>query len=237
MAILLITHDLGVVANMADEVVVIYHGEIMEAGTARRHLPPTRSHPYLKGLLRAVPHFDMAPGERLSAASRDMQVDTSSCWQAGRARTAATTRVVLLSAKGVTKSLHHAQVRLVLRRQALRARSPWTTSASTSAAANAWAWSAKAAAARHTVSKIIMRAVTPDAGTVTYRRRQRADRCAGRRGRRTCSRFAPSIQLVFQDPFVSLSPRMTVHNILSRAAGDPRHRRRRQSQRLRRSRS
>ncbi|MBR7559984.1 ABC transporter ATP-binding protein, partial [Mycobacterium tuberculosis] len=31
MAMLLITHDLGVVANMADEVVVIYHGEIMEA--------------------------------------------------------------------------------------------------------------------------------------------------------------------------------------------------------------
>ena len=32
MAMLLITHDLGVVANVADEVVVIYHGEIMEAG-------------------------------------------------------------------------------------------------------------------------------------------------------------------------------------------------------------
>jgi peptide/nickel transport system ATP-binding protein len=32
MAMLLITHDLGVVANVADEVVVIYHGQIMEAG-------------------------------------------------------------------------------------------------------------------------------------------------------------------------------------------------------------
>ena len=45
MAMLLITHDLGVVANIADEVVVIYHGEIMEAGTGRRHLPPTRATP------------------------------------------------------------------------------------------------------------------------------------------------------------------------------------------------
>ena len=47
MAMLLITHDLGVVANVADEVVVIYHGEIMEAGpveesSAGRAIPISR---------------------------------------------------------------------------------------------------------------------------------------------------------------------------------------------------
>src|SRR5690606_31894418 len=64
MSILLITHDLGVVANMADEVVVIYHGDIVESGTAE-HIFRTPRHPYLKALLHAVPHFDMKPGERL----------------------------------------------------------------------------------------------------------------------------------------------------------------------------
>jgi peptide/nickel transport system ATP-binding protein len=76
MAMLLITHDLGVVANMADEVVVIYHGEIMEAGPVEsifRH----PQHPYLKGLMAAVPHFDMKPGERLKAL-RDVPVNLES---------------------------------------------------------------------------------------------------------------------------------------------------------------
>ena len=48
MAMLLITHDLGVVANVADEVVVIYHGEIMEAGTVE-DIFRRPGHPYLKG--------------------------------------------------------------------------------------------------------------------------------------------------------------------------------------------
>src|SRR5260370_14605547 len=64
MAVLLITHDLGVVANIAEEIVVMYQGEIMESGTLddvfRR-----ASHPYLRALLHAVPRFDMKPGERL----------------------------------------------------------------------------------------------------------------------------------------------------------------------------
>ncbi len=64
MAVLLITHDLGVVANMAEEVVVAHHGKVVEAGTLDDIFShPT--HPYLKALLQAVPHFDMKPGERL----------------------------------------------------------------------------------------------------------------------------------------------------------------------------
>src|ERR1700733_3323609 len=64
MAILMITHDLGVVANMAEEVVVMYRGQVMESGT-RDDIFRDPRHPYLKALLHAVPRFNMAPGERL----------------------------------------------------------------------------------------------------------------------------------------------------------------------------
>jgi peptide/nickel transport system ATP-binding protein len=64
MAVLIITHDLGVVANVAEEVVVVYKGEVVESGTID-DLFSRPSHPYLSALLKAVPHFDMKPGERL----------------------------------------------------------------------------------------------------------------------------------------------------------------------------
>ena len=64
MAVLMITHDLGVVANVAEEVVVMYRGEVMERGALDDIFGDPR-HPYLKALLRAVPRFDMKPGERL----------------------------------------------------------------------------------------------------------------------------------------------------------------------------
>jgi ABC-type glutathione transport system ATPase component len=64
MSVLLITHDLGVVANMADHMVVVYNGRVVERGkTEDIFINP--GHAYTRSLLQAVPHFDMAPGERL----------------------------------------------------------------------------------------------------------------------------------------------------------------------------
>src|SRR6516165_9178103 len=64
MAVLLITHDLGVVANVAEEIVVMYRGKVMESGTLE-DIFRRAQHPYLRALLRAVPRFDMTPGERV----------------------------------------------------------------------------------------------------------------------------------------------------------------------------
>lgn len=63
MAIIIVTHDLGVIADMCDEIIVMYGGRVCERGTAedifyRPH------HEYTKGLLRSIPNVDRI-GEKL----------------------------------------------------------------------------------------------------------------------------------------------------------------------------
>lgn len=55
--IILITHDLGVVAEMADRVAVLYAGEVVEIGTAEQ-IFKNPQHPYTRSLLRSIPQLD-----------------------------------------------------------------------------------------------------------------------------------------------------------------------------------
>jgi oligopeptide/dipeptide ABC transporter ATP-binding protein len=64
LSLLLITHDLGVVAETADRVAVMYAGRIVETGPVRA-IFRTPQHPYTRGLLASIP--GAAPGQRLRA--------------------------------------------------------------------------------------------------------------------------------------------------------------------------
>jgi peptide/nickel transport system ATP-binding protein len=66
MAIMLITHDLGVVAEMCDEVAVMYLGRVVEHAPVDEifHNP---KHPYTRALLRSIPHLAGEPGARLES--------------------------------------------------------------------------------------------------------------------------------------------------------------------------
>ena len=67
MAIIMITHDLGVVAQMCDEVIVMYAGSICEQGTADEIFYNPK-HEYTKGLMRSIPTADTA-GQKLRPIS------------------------------------------------------------------------------------------------------------------------------------------------------------------------
>jgi peptide/nickel transport system ATP-binding protein len=210
MSMLLITHDLGVVANIADEVAVIYQGEIMEAGTVD-DIFKSPSHPYLKGLMAAVPHFDMKPGERLKAL-REINIDHESL--VGK-KTAAVNKTPgpLLTVDNISKTF-------------TTRKSSWFRKGDANAtkAVNSVSFEIRrgeclglvgeSGSGKTTVSKILMRAVRPDEGSVTFHRPEGdIDVLNARDG--DLKELRSKIQMVFQDPISSLSPRMTVGNILS----------------------
>ena len=64
MAIMMITHDLGVVASMCDHIAVMYAGNIVEYGLTD-DIFYNPKHEYTKGLLRSIPRMDSKEHERL----------------------------------------------------------------------------------------------------------------------------------------------------------------------------
>jgi oligopeptide/dipeptide ABC transporter ATP-binding protein len=80
-ALILITHDLGVVAGMCERVNVMYAGMFMETGSAAQLFAQPR-HPYTVGLLQSIPRLDAVRGERLNPIEgipRDMLSAPQAC--------------------------------------------------------------------------------------------------------------------------------------------------------------
>ena len=212
MAILLITHDLGVVANMADEVSVIYRGQIMEAGPVDSIFRSPR-HPYLKGLFGAIPHFSMEQSTRLTPL-RDIETNVDQLFDKLLVpeKQQMPGPEILLSVRDVSKTY-------VTRKQ------DWQVSSGSTAVrvvdgisfdiyrGECLGLVGESGCGKTTLSKILMRAVTPDTGSVVF------DDGAGPVDVLAATgtelhELRTRIQLVFQDPISSLSPRMSIGNIL-----------------------
>jgi oligopeptide/dipeptide ABC transporter ATP-binding protein len=87
-ALIMITHDLGVVAGMCERVHVMYAGTLVETGTAEQLFASPR-HPYTLGLLQSVPRLDIGKRQKLQpieGAPRNMLQPPSSCPFAPRCR-------------------------------------------------------------------------------------------------------------------------------------------------------
>jgi peptide/nickel transport system ATP-binding protein len=203
MAILLITHDLGVVANIAHDVAVLYRGRLVEAGP-REVVMRTPGHAYLRALLHAVPRFDMAPGERLTPI-RPARAEIPP----GQARPQITGP--LLQVERVSKTFTLRSGRLWQKPRLVHAVADVSLSLK---AGQTLGLVGESGSGKTTVSKMIMRAIEPDSGRILFddgNGLQDVHRLSGE----ALFAYRRTVQFVFQDPYASLDPRMTVRQILS----------------------
>ena len=206
MAVLLITHDLGVVANMAEEVVVMYRGRVTESGAIGDIFSAPR-HPYLKALLRAVPRFDMQPGERLTPI-REVQISGGHLFSGGRkARESGDTPLL---------ELRHLTKRFAVRKRGFLGRKSAAEVLAvddlsfTVGAGECLGLVGESGCGKTTTAKMILRSIAPDSGEILFQEKD----VLALKGRELFA-YRRKVQFVFQDPFASLNPRMTAYDIIS----------------------
>ena len=214
MAILLITHDLGVVANMADEIVVMYHGRIMEQGTLQ-DLFNAPKHPYLQALLRAVPRFDMEEGERLIPI-REIASDVPTTMATDHEpwpEDAPDRDKPLLEVRGLTKTFAPRKSGLFAKSDNKRVIAVDDVSLFVRPG-ECLGLVGESGCGKTTTSKMLMRAIGADSGDILFNDHGTQVDVRTLRGK-ALFRYRRKVQFMFQDPFSSLNPRMTVFDIIS----------------------
>ena len=213
MAVLMITHDLGVVANVADEVVVMYRGKVVESGPLDA-IYRNPQHPYLKALMHAVPRFDMAPGERLTPL-REITPTTGHLLAptAEGGKMPCPAGVPLLMVDGLRKTF-------TIRKSGFAAADAVQVRAVDDVSfelrgRECLGLVGESGCGKTTLSKMIMRALVPDTGSVTFHDHVSGDIDVLALDGDDLVDFRRRIQFVFQDPFSSLNPRMTVFDIVT----------------------
>ncbi len=180
--VLFITHDFGVVAEIADHVAVMQHGVLVEHGAAGQVLNQPR-HEYTRSLIGAVP--SLAP----------------------RARRDAGESPVLLEASGVTKTFGAGPSWFSRRDRRVRAVKSVDLSVRRGCTLGLVG---ESGSGKSTLARCLIRLIEPDAGKVRL-----GEIDLGSLSRRQLRPHRKHIQMVFQDPFGSLNPRLTVAQIIA----------------------
>nr|WP_281396698.1 ABC transporter ATP-binding protein [Roseospira visakhapatnamensis] len=215
MAVLLITHDLGVVAQLAEHMVVLHRGRVLEAGPVRP-LFRAPGHAYLRALMGAVPRLHGAVRARLTPL-RDIRVDTTRLGPGHRADAAAPGRRddhPMLTLDGLEKSypLRHGGL---FRREGGRVHAVRGVSLDLRAG-SCLGLVGESGCGKTTLMRMIAGVLQPSAGRVLFDAGDGAGAAdVATMDRARLTRYRREVQYVFQDPFSSLNPRMTVREIVS----------------------
>ncbi|MGY2986127.1 dipeptide ABC transporter ATP-binding protein [Bradyrhizobium sp. USDA 4508] len=191
-ALILVSHDLAVVSRVADEVLVMRQGEVVERGTAAQIFGDPR-HSYTRQLLDAVPS-GRPRGSRLSSSAIGEQTEPPVQWPP-------TSRSIVLEATNLVKRFKgpDGSLRAAVDGVSFELRSGETLGIV-----------GESGSGKSTMARMVLALEGPDGGAVQFE--GRAWTTLAERERRARRR---SISIIYQDPLSSFDPRWTVGRILS----------------------
>lgn len=195
MAMLLITHDMGIVAEVADEVAVMRFGKIVEKGPVDEIFHASK-HPYTRQLLEATVKLESGAATRMLPASLTANVDP------------------ILSVRNLSK-VYGAPSGLFSRAGGRGLVAVDDASLDLFAGENLGIVG-ESGSGKTTLGRMILRIVEPTSGKIAYRGRpDAAPMDVTTLSKVDLRRYHQDVRLIFQDPFASLNPRMTVKQIIA----------------------
>jgi peptide/nickel transport system ATP-binding protein len=212
MSMMFITHDLGVIGDIADDVVVMYRSNVVEKNNAK-HIFTTANHPYTKGLLACRPKLGANP-RRLLTVSDFMTEE-------GIEKKVPVERIQVFDKE--TEPLHSDKVLLEI--QNLVTQFPikgglFGRTVDHFKAVNDVSFKIKkgqtlglvgeSGCGKTTLGRSILRLVEPAAGKIIYDGKDITNV-----GHEEMRLLRKKMQIIFQDPYSSLNPRMTIADILT----------------------
>jgi glutathione transport system ATP-binding protein len=201
MGMMFITHDMGVVAEIADRVVVMYKGQKVEEGTTEQ-IFASPQHPYTKSLLSAVPRLGAMKGRSLPARFPLAEPDKGDVGLETPQDTVKLTAEPLLSVRDLaTRFDIHKGIfsRVVARVHAVERISFDIMPVETLSLVG------ESGCGKSTTGRTLMQLIEPTSGTIRFEGKDVSTLSSTeRRGLRR------KIQYIFQDPYASLNPRLTV---------------------------
>ncbi|SHG03657.1 ABC transporter ATP-binding protein [Vibrio gazogenes] len=208
---MLVTHDMGVVSNVTDQVAVMYRGDLVEFGPTAQVLG-TPQHPYTKSLISAVPRSDIKLDRfplvsYIEEASEMEPLDIKNHWlgqrQDQRDYSGALLKVEDVNLRFVTKdSLFES------RREYVQASNHVSFDVMEG---ETFGLVGESGSGKSTIARIIAGLYVPNSGKITF---EGIDLTAltSEKARRPLRR---QMQMVFQNPYTSMNPRMKVFDIIA----------------------
>ncbi len=204
MSIIFITHDMGVVAEIADDVVVMWKGEKVEEGPVKRIFAQPE-HPYTRSLLSAVPKLGSTEGQDFPYKTPLTVLVDGQPELVGETRvqdTAQTDGAPLLSVRDMSVDFDI--------KKTWYGRTTHYVPAVSNATLDVYPGETislvgESGSGKSTIARTVMQLVEPTKGRITFDGRDMAAMSLSER-----QKLRRDIQYIFQDPFASLNPRQTV---------------------------